>query len=391
MQSPFPVPIRFVLPLVLLVAGLVLTPPLAAKKGEDEVDYLALATLLTRDGEYARAEEALAQVDVADEALDRGQYHTVRGLIALERSRHSEAADAFAEAIAAGQNDPLIHLYRAQAYFAIERYGDALAALDAAGEGVAALSGAWLMRGHAYWMLGRRQETFDTLSRASERFPGNHGFLRRQVFYLIDAGLNREAAELGRTYLRRAEGKAEDYVAIGTALRRSGDTQAALVFLEEAGMRFPEDVSIPKALAQTWLEADAPMAAAEILARAAVAEPALYAETAELLRRAGQPTRALRANALVPEPERRLKQRVGLLLELRRYDQVAAMEEALYRAGLLADEDVRYALAYAHYRDGDHQAAERHLQALTRPELFRKATELRRLMSECGDARWTCS
>ncbi|MDZ4350138.1 MAG: hypothetical protein U1A22_11460 [Xanthomonadaceae bacterium] len=376
--------------LLILALGLA-SPAFAKKAASDEVDYLALAALLTRDGEYDRAEDALAQVDTTAEDLDLAQYHTVRGLIALEKQRNEEAASAFADAIAAGQDDPLVHLYRAQAHFGVEQYREALGALDAAGDSVDALSGAWLMRGHAYWMLGERQRTFDTLTAAGERFPGNNGFLRRQVFYLIDAGLNQQAADLGRDYLLRAEGKADDYVAIGTALRRSGSREEALRFLESAALRFPTDGTIPKALAQTWLEQGNPLAAAEILARAAVAEPALYAETAELLRRADQPARALQVNALVPDAERKLKQRVGILIELRRYDQVAGMEEPLYRAGLLADEDVRYALAYAYYRGGDHAAAERHLSALTRPELFRKATELRRLMSECADARWTCA
>ena len=373
------------------LALLFAVPGFAQKPGADEVDYLALATLLTRDGEYQRAADALARVDLDDEKVDRAQYHTVRGLIALEQKRNEEAAEAFAEAIGAGQTDPLVHLYRAQAHFGLEQYRQALAALDAAGDTVDGLSGAWLMRAHANWMLGRRQTALETLAAAAGRFPGNHGFLRRQVFYLIDAGLNREAARFGREYLRRAQGKAEDYVAIGVALRRAGSLDEALGFLEQAALRFPDDTNIPKAQAQAWLEKGAPLAAAEILARAAVREPSLYAETAELLRRAGQPARALQLNALVPDSARKLKQRVGILIELRRYDSVAGMEESLYRASLLEDEDVRYALAYAYYRGGDHERAERHLSAITRPELFRRATELRRLMSECALDRWTCA
>lgn len=377
--------------LSLLLALLTALPAVAEERDAGKVDYLALAALLTRDGEYQRAAAALAEIDPEDEDLDRSRYHTVRGLIALETRRHAEAAEAFAAAIAAGQSDPLVHLYLAQAHFGLEQYREALAALEAAGDSVAGLTGAWLMRAHAHWMLGQRQRALEVLAEAGRRFPDNTNFLRRQVFYLIDAGLNLAAAELGREFLRRSEGEARDYVAIGTALRRAGSRVAALRFLEEAALRFPDDGDIPKALAQTWLEHGAPLAAAEILVRRSVREPSLYAEAAELLRRAGQPARALRLNALVPEPGRRLKQRLGILLELRRYEAVAAMEEALYRAGLLVDEDVRYALAYALYLRGDHEGAERHLTALTRPELFRKATELRRLMSECAQARWTCT
>jgi hypothetical protein len=100
--------------------------------------------------------------------------------------------------------------------------------------------------------------------------------------------------------------------------------------------------------------------------------------------------RALALNARITDQERKLKQRVGILVQLRRYEQVASMEDALYRVGLYSDEDVRYALAYARFKGGEFEAAEKHLTALTRPELFRKATELRRLMQDCADARWAC-
>ena len=75
----------------------------------------------------------------------------------------------------------------------------------------------------------------------------------------------------------------------------------------------------------------------------------------------------------------------------RKYAEVTALEGALRRAGLWADEDLRYALAYAWYRLGQFDRVETHLQVLTRPELFRRATELRRLMQECADTPWACA
>lgn len=377
--------------IMVLSLALLLALPASAASKNDEVDYLGLATLLTRDGEYARAEQALANIDPSAEGVDLIAYHTVRGLLALEQQQMAVAVTGFSAAIAAGQSDPLVYLYLAQAHFGLQHYADALAALDAAGDGVIALSGAWLMRAHAQWMLGERQAAMDTLSAAGAQFPGNHAFLRRQVFYLIDAGLNLEAATLGRRYLALADGKSDDYIAIGTALRRGGSLDEALRFLESARLRFPADVGIDKALAQTWLGKGDPLAAAEILASAALREPALNLEAAELFRRAGHPARALRLNAAITDPAAKLRQRIGILIEQRRFDEVAASEAALARVGLLADEDLRYALAYAWYRIGDHAAAERNLVPLQRPELFRKASELRRLMQECAATRWTCA
>ncbi len=373
-----------------LVLALALFAPLVATASDDELDYVALAAQLVRDGNYDRAAEALKQVDPGAEGVDLITYHTARGMVALELQQQDLAAEAFGDAIAAGQTDPLIHLYRAQALFGLERYADAVKALDEAGDGIKAISGAWLMRAHAQWMLGQRQTALDTLTRAGEQFPGNTAFLRRQVFYLIDAGLHQEAAALGRKFLARGEAKAEDYAAIGTALRRSKSYDEALGFLESAHLKYPDDGNIVKALAQTWLERGDTLAAAEILVRQAEREPALMPEAAELFRRAGHSVRALALNARVADQSKKLKQRVGILVQLRRYEQVSGMEDALYRVGLFGDEDVRYALAYARFKGGDFEAAEKHLVALTRPELFRKATELRRVMQDCGAERWSC-
>lgn len=376
--------------LTLLWLALLLAALAAPIGASDEVDYLELAALLTRDGEFQRAADALAKIDPAAEGLDQAKYHTVSGMLAMEQQRHADAAEAFAAAFAAGQTDPLIHLYRAQALFGQERYAEVIAAIEQAGAAVEGLSGAWLMRSHALWMLQQPQAALDLLAAASGRFPDNTGFRRRQVFYLIELGLYQQAAELGRAYLARVEGKLEDVVAIASALRRGGRFEEALRLLEAARLREPHHTLLNKALAQTWVEYGKPLAAAELLAVQGEFDPELLAEAAELFRRAGQLARALQLNARVADDSRRWKQRVGILLELKRYEQVAGMEAALYRAGLLADEDIRYALAFAHFRGGNFAAVERHLRALKRPELFRKATELRRLMQDCGDAPWSC-
>jgi hypothetical protein len=78
------------------------------------------------------------------------------------------------------------------------------------------------------------------------------------------------------------------------------------------------------------------------------------------------------------------------LVELENFDLVAGMGDALYRNGLLENQDIRYAHAYALYRTGDFKASQQQLTKLTRPDLFRKATELRKAMDKCADAKWRC-
>ena len=99
---------------------------------------------------------------------------------------------------------------------------------------------------------------------------------------------------------------------------------------------------------------------------------------------------AARIQCAAVDQSAKLKQRLAILLELRRFEQAAAMDEDLLRVGLLEDEDIRYALAYAVFKTGDFAAAEKQLQKLSRPDLFRKAAELRRAMQDCSEEPWLC-
>lgn len=372
----------------LILALAVTVPALAAK---DEPDFLEIAAVLASDGDFEKAEIEFAKVDAAIPELDRVKYHTLAGLIALNRQRPEDAVKDFEAAIAAGQTEPTIYLYLAQAQFGLERYADVLTTLDKAGAVFESLAAVHLMRAQAYWLLKDHRQAFATLAEGARRFPDNTQFLRREVFFLMELGLFQEAAERGRRYLAVAEGKEEDYVAIGHALKRARQYEAALSFLESARLKFPGSENVIKVLAATWLEHGQPLAAGELMYRASLDNPALKPEAAELFRRAKLYARALTVNAEIIDQPVKLKQRLGILVELGRFAEVLSMEDALTRTRLLDDEPVRYALAYALYKEGQFERAEFHLARLSKSDLFRKATELRQSMLECAEERWKCS
>ena len=78
-------------------------------------------------------------------------------------------------------------------------------------------------------------------------------------------------------------------------------------------------------------------------------------------------------------------------MALKQFERAANMESSLYRTGLLEDQDVRYALAYALFSSRRFSEATKHLDHLTNSELFRKGTELRRLMEVCKAEPWQCT
>jgi len=377
--------------MIFLFCGLLGTgaSAMAAESG-DEVDFLALAALMLRDGNLDRAIIALDQVDLAAEGVDLPRYYTLRGMAYMRRNELEPARDAFQQAIDSGAAEAVVFVYLAQVNYQLQDYRATIEALDGAGDALARVPSAYHMKAQSYWLLKEPVMALATLEQATRVFPDDSSFIRRKVFYLVDLGLYKEAVEEGRQYLARSEGKLEDYVALGNALRASGELDEAATFLEEAQLIFPNSADVKKVLAHVYIERGAISAAADVLYKATLLDPQLMAEAAELYRRAGQTQRALTINSRLTDQPEKLRQRLALYLELQNYEQAAAMEVPLRRVGLLEDEDLRYAIAYALFKTGDFEAVERHLSALSRPDLFRKAAELRSAIQDCLEDSWKC-
>lgn len=376
--------------LILLLSSLLLLGAATPCTAEDDVDYLALAALMLRDGNIDRAVIALDQVDLEAEDTDIVRYYTLRGMAHLRRDEQELARDALQQAAASGEAEALVFIYLAQVNYRLEDYRAAVAALDRAGPALERVSSAYHMRAQCHWLLDEPVLALAVLDQAAAIFPEDPGFTRRKVFFLIDLGLYKEAVVQGRVYLQRSEGRLEDYVALGNALRASGELDEAAAFLEEAQLLFPGSPEVRKVLAHVYIDREQLSAAADLLHQAALLDPALSAEAAELYRRAGQTHRALLLNSQLRDQPEKFRQRLALYLELGNFEQAAAMEGPLRRVGLLADQDLRYAIAYALFRSGDFPAAEKHLAVLDRPDLFRKAAELRRAIQDCQGDSWKC-
>lgn len=373
---------------LLMLAWLVSATGFAAKT--DDVNYLDLAALMLRDGNLDRAVIALDQVPLDAEDIDLLRYYTLRGMAHLRRNEPELAAGSLEQAVAAGRAEPLVYIYLAQVYFQLERFRDVLNTFDAVTAEIENITSVYHMRAQCHWLLNEPALALATLDTADARFPEEPAFLRRKVFFLIELGLYREAALQGRNYLQRSEGKREDYIALGNALRAGGELDDASLLLETARLMYPGDVDVNKVLAHTYLERGQINSAAALIYEASLQDPSLISEASELYRRAGRADRALMLNGQITDQQVKLRQRLALLLELQRYEQAALMEKDLKRTGLIDDEDIRYALAYAVFKTGDFEGSEIHLQKLKRPDLFRKAAELRRAIQDCSGDRWKC-
>lgn len=349
-----------------------------AGSGENtDIDHVGIAALMVRDGNYDRAEKALSNVDPEDEGIDKARYFTIKGLIELRKSQFDKAITSFNRAIDHGQNDPVIHVYLAQAYFGAAYYVKAIESIDKV-QNLNQFPELISMKAQAHWQVGETGEAFGVVERAIGIYPSRKEFLRQKILFLIELNLNREAAEQSLVYLQKAGEDPDAYITIGEALRRGGEHEQAIQTLEMGNIRFPDEQKMQLALAHTYAQSGHPLIAAKLVEETAAYEPKYYYEAAELYRRAGQLSRALYNNSLLTNQETKTEQRFNLLLALERYEEALALEARMKRLGLLEKDSIRYAMAYVHFKAQHFDQANAYINAISSAEYFREATQLRK-------------
>ena len=376
--------------LLLLTSALFAMNASWAKKTQ-KTDYISLAAMMIKDGHYDRALLALQNVDLEEDETDLIRFYTLQGLAYMNLNDMLAARDSLTQAIKNGQQDPVIYIYLAQVNYALKEFSDVIDAVNNAGSIVRDYPILLEMKAQSQWRLKQTDTAIDTLNNAQLMIPQDYRFMRRKVFYLMELQLYQQAALLGKQYLSKSDGKASDYIAIGNALRLSKEYQETLSIMESARLKFPANVMIAKVLAHTYIDMGKLNSGAFILEQAAQYDPKLIAEASEVYRRAGRFYKSLTLNTSIRELQVKLKQRLAIYLALKRYEQAANMKKSLYRSGLLKDENIRYALAYAYFSSGQFAAASRQIDYLKEAGLFKKGVELRRMMSSCTEEPWLCS
>ncbi|BCX82560.1 hypothetical protein MIT9_P2146 [Methylomarinovum caldicuralii] len=376
--------------LLAMLAGHVLAKP------ADPAAQLDLAARMVKDRHYTRAlgillKQSLPEGDSDKDVAFRRRYHTIAGLAYLGLQQYPKARDELLQALAEGEAEPLLYVYLAQVYYRLGDYAKTIEAIDQTGALLDKYPQLYEFKAQSQWKLKQEGDAWKTLAQARRKFPQDARFLKRQVYFLLDKKLYRQAAELGLAYLNQVQGDAKAYAALGNALLRGGEPSLASVVLEKGRLRHPDDPILAKLLAHSYIRRDMPLAAALVLEQAARLDPNLYADAAELYRRAGALYEALNLNGKIPDPKRKRRQRLAILLALKRYEEALAMQRPLRRIGLLQEDAVRYALAYAAFKAGRLTQTETLLQGIRDPKIFRQAAELRRLIQQCEQQPWRCA
>lgn len=351
---------------------------------DDEVDHVNLAAMLVSDGYYDRAAAVLSKLSAEDVPPERlGRYHLLMGLIQLDSRAYEAAIDSLSAAIEHGQHQDVIFVYLAQCYDGLGDHKMTVHSIDAAGDAGKASPGLLLIKANALLKLGEKVLAWGALADGVRAFPEEPEFLRQQTFLLVDLGLYRAAGELGARYLAQIEPTPDDYRAIATTFSESQQHERALEILERGALEFPDDVELRAALARAYTAKGMLMTGGDLLQFASERDAELVGHSSELFRRAGSLSRAMYMNSMMTDQTEKFRQRASILLDQERFSEVVGMSKRLERVGLLEDQNILYALAYAHFKTGEYDGAEVYIKLISDPKLFEHATQLRQVISRC--------
>ena len=376
-----------------IIAALVgaLSVSLAAKT--DDVDYVELGAMMLRDGHVERAGDALNMVDLNDTETDLPRYYMLKGLVETKQSLYKEANGHFYKSIELNEDTNAskpLYLYIAQNSFKLKEYKGCIGALDKVPDLMAQNPKLFGLKAECYWREGDQDAAMAVLRDVNNRFPEYWDAYKQRFYYLVSLGLYQAALEDAQVYLANAKANETILINFINALRQSGQTDKAIELGEEANLRYPSSAKVTVMLAHLYLDKEMIGAAAELFNEASIEDGKYTNESAEMYRRARDYVMALLKNTQMLDTKEKYKQRIAIFLEYGDYERIIVTRQAMARSGLMEEESMRYALAYAYYMEGEFEQTEALLETLTQPDLFSKAVELRKKMEKCKNNIWEC-
>lgn len=422
--------------IILLSCVLFLTHTLQAKEAQDQtINHMEIATIMYYDGKYDKALEELQRAKDSHTDIAWDKYHNMRGLIFLKGEKYQSSINAFKEAIIATRKkvyeppvedkpkreylfsafsakkklgvpvikkplfDPEklrrdqieeIYIFLSQAYYKSERYLDAVHALDNAGQKGRASASLFTLRAECYWKAGQKGSAIDALSRGSKLFPKDTTLLKQKFYYFAELKLYQASIAAAKSYMKKMPASAQEYITLAQMLKSGGESNEAIKVLEEAKLEFPTSAKVHILLGHYYNQKDMPHTTADLFEKGSYYDPAYLKEAAEMHRRNGELAHALYLNSKMKDREEKTKQKVAIFVSRGEFEKVIGLKDALDRYGLLKNDNMRYALAYAYYMAKDYENAESHLKKIEDDELFSKATVIRKNIEKCKSNSLEC-
>lgn len=380
---------RWLLYLLLAIIGLICPKILMAQEA-GEVDHVALAQILIKDGYYQRAQRTLNKIKEDGEESQKALVESLWGMIELHHKHYDKAIDRFLKSQRMGLKSTEIYLYLAEAYLQINHLEKAEINLKLLHAEFKQKLPYHLLKAEILWRQKQKLKAWIVLDQAQALGLSRLIIDKKRFSYLLDEQLYLAATDLAHKTLSQ-QGSFQEVLAMASQLRQHQQYQSALGLLQILSFLRPDKEMVALEMAQNYLALSQSFSAALILETAAKHNISLSFEASEILRQVGKSYRARFLNMTTEDPAKRLKQKLALYLEEDDYLSLKYMIPQLQKTQLLEDQEIRYAVAYSLFRIGDFEKSNEYLNAIDKDGLFEKSIELKREIQNCQNEDWACS
>lgn len=423
-----------IIPLTLALT-LSLTTINAQETDAPTIDHMSVATMMIFDGKFDKARAELDEVDQEAENFDAAKYFTMLGVMDVKEKKYAESIEHFNKAVEATtvkvytppplpkekkeylfslfseKKEPKkpknvtppfdgekiraeklskLHINLSKSYYKLKDYANTTAELDLAGEKGRNRAGLFTLRAECYWKIKDKAGALAALERGIARFPEDKRLRKQKFYYLADLKLYQAAIDASKSYMNVGGASSKEYVALAQMLMNGGDILSAIKILEEAKVLFPEESKLSMLLGHAYLKKDMIHVTAHLFEQASYYDQNRTKDAAEMYRRAKDLPHAIYLNAQVSDKKEKLKQKVAIFVDRGEFEKVIGLKDGLERYGLLADDNLRYALAYAYFMVKDYDQAEKHFKKINDSSLFSKATVIRKSIEKCKENSLEC-
>jgi len=399
------------------------------------IDHMSVATMMIFDGKFDKAREELDEVDQSAPDFDGSKYFTMLGVMDVKEKKYADSIMHFNRAVEATttkvympppvvkekrkylfsffseKEEPVkpkvveppfdaeklrreklnkLHINLSKSYYKLKDYANTIAELDAAGEMGSNKAGLYTLRAECYWKLKDYNGALEALTKGASRFPEDKRLLKQKFYHLAELKLYQAAIDASKAYMLLGGASDKEYTALAQMLMSGGALDSAIKVLEEGRLDFPESAKLSMLLGHAYLKKDMIHVTADLFEQAAYYDKKYTKEAAEMHRRAKSLPHALYLNSRLADKKEKIKQKVAIFVDRGEFEKVIGLKDGLGRYGLLADDNLRYALAYAYFMVKDYDHAEKHFKKITDNALFSKATVIRKSIEKCKKNSLEC-
>ena len=346
----------------------------------NDIDYLELANVLIKDKNYTRAKRTLIKAEVQLEQIDKEHFYLLKGLLSL-REGDKEQAISYLNKVSDAYYLSRKNIYLADTYYQLKNFKKAMGLYSKLDEEDKEKFSVQYLFSEIAFELGQYNMVFKLINAVTDR----HKRQLMHVVFLMRMKLYQEAYLYG---LENAKSE-NDYTKLAKLFLGHKEYKLAVLVLEEGSIKF-NSCELTSLLASAYDLQKMHFSASQIFVKLAYIDPEESFNAGEYLRKYGQNKLAQVMNLNVSDLEQKLSQKINLLIQEDKFDQIVGLYKPMEAFRVLNNPLDQYAMAYSQLMVGNYDTSVKLLKRVKSEKLQAKVGQLLEVAIECKAKSWEC-